>query len=175
MFPLDPCIVLTCCSQSNLFPSLIHWWSCLLSYITAALSPVFIPLSTTYTSLCDEILKNPALCLSRWLWRRCWESPRQETAVWPVTPDLDWWPTLQGKKRDLFCILISTSDLWLINTPRFLIISTSHRRLVCKFLCVCYLCTISEELRRRALSSEKLQSFFLSCPQGGFKSAVWYD
>ena len=46
------------------------------------------------------------------------------------------------RDRDYCCILISSSDLWLINRPctrSFLIISTSHRCLVCKFLHVCTL------------------------------------
>lgn len=126
------------------------------------------------------------LCLCRWLWRRFWASPLQETADWPVTPGLDSWPTLLGKKREKERerkrpFVHHYLNIWPLTYQHsnFLIISTPHRQLVCIFLCVRYLRAISEELRGRALwafSSEKLQSFLLSYPEGGFLwLSQWYS
>ena len=121
----------------------------LLSYITACLRfGIYTSTSKVKTVLC-------CLSLSRWLWRRCWESPLQETAVWPATPDQDWSPILQGEKETKR-LLRPHLHIWPLTYQRdvhshsFLIISSSRGCLVCKCVCVCvcvcvcYLCTISE-------------------------------
>ena len=141
-------LVFTCCKQTVLFLSLVHWRGCLVTSRPAH-SLVFIP-------PLQKLKKNLLCCLSfpasRWLWRRCWESPLQETAVWPATPDQAWSPILQGEKERHSCILISTSDRRLINAACTLAASyhiyltwmPSVQMCVCVCVCVCYLCTISE-------------------------------
>lgn len=63
--------------------------------------------------------------------------------VWLVTPDLDESPILQGKRRER-PFLHPYLDIWPLTYQRFLIISTSHRRLVCKLMCVCVISSVSQ-------------------------------
>lgn len=56
-----------------------------------------------------DITCSHYICLPRWLWRRFWASQLQESVVWPVTHDLDWWPILQGNTK---CCLLPQLSIW---------------------------------------------------------------
>lgn len=80
----------------------------------------------------------------------------QETVVWPATRDLDWSPILQGERRDT---IPASQSQHLISDFNTLCTLLYHIWLKQMLVCVCYLCTISEEVRRRALASSSIYPF----------------
>lgn len=99
---------------------------------------VFVKVVFVFHLLCFV----PVVPHHRWPWRRCLVSPPWETAAWPVTPDPDWSPTLQGKRRPCGHLYLNVlTDLTHRGTVRRLqsyhLRLGCHTRSVCKSFCVC--------------------------------------
>lgn len=162
-----------------------------INHITAGPSAVYIPPLTSsalhvscptnvWAKVCHDLLTGDFGEGAR---NHCFR--KQRFGLWPPIWTCSLSCRVRSRLREShskwghFCVIISTSDLWLINIPckcSFLITASSQRCSVCKCLCVFVLSSFylkgPEENSSVCFLIRELPSFLLCYPDGGF---LWFS